>query len=373
MKRIAIIFEFGTLFGGERSMLAVLDRLADGRFEFVAIAPEHGRLAEALRQHSIQHVPLQLRDRNAERLPRDAACNNLSNAIACCSADLVHANSLSMGRLTGTMSAELSIPCVAHLRDIIKLSKAAVHDLNGNRLLIAVSQATRSFHVDQGLDEAITRVLYNGVDCERFRRRPPTGWLNRELHLPDDCFLAATIGQIGLRKGQDTLAEAAVLAADRAPNIHYLIIGERSSAKQESVEFEVNVARRFQQSGLESRLHILGYRDDVPELMNEVNLLIHPAHQEPFGRVLLEAAASGLPIVATAVGGTTEFLRDGQSASLVSSGHPQALAEAIIELHNDPSMCTRLAHQARTCVLSEFHIDRAASELADVWSHSHSL
>ena len=103
-------------------------------------------------------------------------------------------------------------------------------------------------------------------------------------------------------------------------------------------------------------------------LMNEVDLLVHPAHQEPLGRVLLEAAASGLPIIATAVGGTEEILCDGESARLVASADPKSLAAAIIELHNDASQRLRYAAAARKRVETAFNARQAARELAAVWS-----
>ena len=348
-------------------MLAVIDRLAGAAFEFVALAPPAGRLADAFKRRGISHIPLELRDACGTRLSRRHACENLAGAIRRCCPALIHANSLSMGRLTGAIAAELKLPSVAHLRDILKLSRAAVDDLNRNRLLLAVSQATKKFHVEQGVRAERTRVLYNGVDASRFRPRAPTGNLRRELGLSDDSFLVATIGQIGLRKGQDVLAEAAALLARRLPNVDYLLVGERYSSKAESIAFERNVLARFQEAGIGDRLHRLGYRGDVDRLMNEVDLLAHPAHQEPLGRVLLEAAASGLPIVATAVGGTGEILPGGESARLVPAGDSQALAEAIAELHGDPKKRAELAAAARKRILAQFDVDRTAREQAAIW------
>ncbi len=366
VKRIAIVFEFGTLNGGEHSMLAVVDRLkAD--FEFVAIAPEAGRLADRLKSERIEHIPLTLRDEANARLPRDAACRNLVKAVKQCSPDLLHANSLSMGRLTGAIAGDIDVPCAAHLRDIIKLSNAAIEDLNRNDVLIAVSHATRKFHVEQGLEENKTGVVYNGVDCELFHPEPSTGVLKTELQIPDDGFLVATIGQIGLRKAQDVLAAAAILASERLPEAHYLLVGERNSSKAESIEFERNVARRFDEAGIGNQLHQLGYSEDIDFLMNESDLLVHCAHQEPLGRVLLEAAAAGLPIVATNVGGTSEILQDGVSARLIPANDPQALAAAIIESYDDPNQRDEFSSAARKRVESLFNVDRAARALAEVW------
>ncbi len=106
-----------------------------------------------------------------------------------------------------------------------------------------MSKATRDFHVAGGLAGEKTFVLYNGVDLDEFRPRPPTGYIHRELGLPPQTQLVGTIGQIGLRKGQDVLLRAAAEIAAQAPNVHYLIIGERNSEKDESRRFEQQFRR----------------------------------------------------------------------------------------------------------------------------------
>lgn len=348
-------------------MLAALDHLRD-RAEFVALAPAGGRLGEALRERGLEQFELLLRDERDARLPREVAVANLAEAIGRATPDLLHGNSLSMGRLTGALTTALSIPCSAHLRDIIGLSRAAVADLNRNRLLLAVSEATRTFHVVQGADPERTRVVYNGVDCDRFAPRLATGSLRRELGLDDRCFLAGTIGQIGLRKGQDVLAEAAARIGSQGPAIHYLLVGERYSTKAESVAFEQEIVRRFREANLSQRLHCLGYREDVPQLLNEIDLLVHPARQEPLGRVLLEAAAAGTPIVATRVGGTEEILQDGVSARLVVSDDPAALARAVTELYGNPHLRAEFAGRARARIAAQFSIQWAAQGLWRQWS-----
>jgi glycosyltransferase involved in cell wall biosynthesis len=353
--------------GGEHSMLSAFDHLSSSAPEIVALAPTDGPLGVALRERGFSHVPLILRDESNTRLPRQDVLEHLRRSFVEIKPDLVHANSLAVGRLTGAIAARTGVPCIAHLRDIIRLSKAAVADLNENRLLLAVSDATKSFHVSQGMNEDRVRVLFNGVDCQRFLPRPSTGELKRQLGIPADQLLVTTIGQIGLRKGQDVLATAAALVADEVPNVHYLLVGERYSQKQESIDFERTVIQRFQQSGLNDRLHCLGYRDDVPFLMNESDLLVHPAHQEPLGRVLLESAACGLAVVATRVGGTEEIFTDQVSASLVPPAEPVLLAGAIIELCRDTSQRGRFAQVARDTAEKNFDVKAAAKNLETVW------
>ena len=113
MHRVAVLFEFNSLNGGEHSLLTALDQLSAEPFEFVALAPADGRLAAALQQRGIQHVPISLRDELGNRLPRAQVCERLQDAIGGISPAIVHANSLSMGRLTGAIANQIDPHCVA--------------------------------------------------------------------------------------------------------------------------------------------------------------------------------------------------------------------------------------------------------------------
>ena len=110
-----------------------------------------------------------------------------------------------------------------------------------------------------------------------------------------------------------------------------MIVGQRYSQKQEALEYERQVHAAADSGPLRGRVHFLGVRNDVDRLLNEFTLLAHPARQEPLGRVLLEAAAAGVPVVATDVGGTREiFPAETASACLVPPDDPAALAAAIV-------------------------------------------
>ncbi len=368
--RIALLFEYATLNGGERSMLACLDwcRHHEPDLEFVAIAPAHGRLAEALHERAIRVIPWAMIGPDGSKLPRERIAESLLLAVGEARPSLLHANSLAMGRLTGAITSRLTVPTSAHLRDILKLSTSSITDLNRNQRLIAVSQATHDALVAQGLDPEHTVVVHNGLDLTLFRPHERTGSLQRELQLPGNSILVATIGQIGLRKGQDVLARAALDIVRSVPDAHFLIVGERSSVKEESIQFERGIRQQFNDNGLGNRLHCLGYREDIPRLMAEIELVVHPANQEPYGRVLLEAAGCAVPVVATNVGGTAEIVTDGITGRLVPPRDPIALASAVVKLlaNDEQRQSMRLA--ARQRAIDEFDVARSAKQLVHQWS-----
>ncbi|NLX98359.1 MAG: glycosyltransferase family 4 protein [Rhodopirellula sp.] len=361
---VLLLCEYAALNGAERSLLAALDGVCAAGFDLLALAPPQGPLADALREKHVPVVPWQLHEPSKERLPQDMLRQRLAEELARLRPALLHANSLSMGRLSGPVAAAAGIPGITHLRDIVRLSRRAIADLNCHARLLAVSESTRRFHVAAGLDAAKCRVLYNGVDLDRFRPRLATGFLHRELGLAPESVLVGTIGQISLRKGQDVLARAACALADELPHVHYLVIGERLSEKAESRQFEADL-RAVAEGPLSGRLHFLGVRGDVDRVLNELALLVHPARQEPMGRVLLEAAAAGVAVIATDVGGTREvFPPDEKAARLVPADDSEALAAAIGTLVADSSLRGRLGLAACRRAERLFSADRSATVLA---------
>ena len=363
MPEVLLLCEYATLSGGEQSMLATLDGVRRAGFDVAAAAPPEGPLAGALAGRRVEHLPFVFRDSAGRRPAQSRLREELAGLLARRRPDLLHANSLSMGRLSGPVAAELAVPSIGHLRDVVKLSRQAVADLNCHTRLFAVSRATRDYHAAFGLAVEKTHVLYNGVELTRFRPRPKTGYLHRELGLPPDAPLIGTIGQICLRKGQNVLVRAAATLADELPHVHYLVVGQRWSEKPESRSFEAGLHAAATRR-LAGRVHFLGFRDDVDRLLNELTLLVHPARQEPLGRVLLEAAASGLAVVATDVGGTREiFPPDAEAARLVPPDDPRGLATAIRELVDNAVLREQLGAAARRRVEEAFEAKHAAGEL----------
>jgi glycosyltransferase involved in cell wall biosynthesis len=210
-------------------------------------------------------------------------------------------------------------------------------------------------------------VLHNGIDLARYRPHAPKGWLQAELRLPACARLVATIGQIGLRKGQDVLAAAAPAIVRQAPDVHFLLIGERNSTKAESLQFEAAIQNTFTANQIGQHLHRLGYRHDIPDLLPELTLLVHPANQEPYGRVLLEAAACGVPVIATSVGGTPEIVLDQTTGWLVPPRDPATLAAAVVELLNQPDRIQSMRLAARDRAEQHFAISHCAQSLTGHW------
>lgn len=364
MPSVLVLCEYGSLNGGERSLLAVADGVLAAGFELQVAAPAAGQLATALARRRIRVLPLDLHDAQGRRHDLDLCRQRIHEASCAAEPDLIHANSLSMSRLSGPVAAALNLPSVGHLRDMVNVTAAAITDLNRHTRLLAVSHATRDWWVAAGLSATKTCVLHNGVDLTRFCPRPASGYLHRELGLsPEACFVGA-VGQVGLRKGLHTLLSAAAAVVREVSSAHFAIVGQRYSQKQESLEYERQLHTAAAAEPLSQHVHFLGVREDVDRLLNEFTILAHAARQEPLGRVLLEAAAAGTPTVATDVGGTSEiFPPETGSALLVPPDDAESFAAAMIRLLRDPDLRAATGNAARRRAEQAFDARRAAEAL----------
>ncbi len=367
MSRLLWLLEYPTVNGGEHSLVATIPWVRAAGFDVAALVPTPSAASSLLVAAGVRVVPA-LADvtSNGLRLTLSERRARLVELLQAETPEIVVANSLSMARLAGPVTSELGLPAGGHVRDIVGLSSAAVADVNRLDRLWAVSQATRDAHQAQGVDAEKLRVLYNGIDTSQFQPRPRTGRLVAELGLPSDARIIAMIGQLVQRKGVDLTLEAFIAAAGDLPDWHLVIVGERYSQKAEARHFEAALHQRCDRSAVPERIHFLGRRDDVGELLPEIDLLVHSARQEPLGRVLLEAAACGLPVVASDVGGTREVFAVADSVEcsvvgplaceLVSADDVAALATAICRLAGDAPLREHLGRVARRLALSRFEI-----------------
>ena len=373
MLRLLILCEYPTLLGGEHSMLATLPAVRAAGFDIHVAAPANAPFAsrassieQALCELGVAHKRWRVHDDEGNRLSLERLRSDVARFISELQPNVVHANSLSMARVVGPVAAERGVTCLGHIRDIVKLSRQAVRDVNANRRLVAVSHATRTFHVAQGVDAAKCVVLHNGVDLQQYRPRPPSGFLHQQLNLPPEARLVSTIGQLGVRKGTLAVLLAARSVAYQLPDVHWLIVGERTSKKQEARDYELLLETTARSAPLRGHAHFLGRRSDVPQLLNECMLLVHAAEQEPLGRVLLEAAACGVAVVATDVGGTREiFPTDLDGAVLVPPADHNTLAEAMLQLLHDGNRRQKLAVAGRRRAEAAFDIRHAAQQLIE--------
>ena len=210
------------------------------------------------------------------------------------------------------------------------------------RLFVANSDAVREQTVRrEGVPPERIRVIPNAVDVERFRPAAPgeRETLRTRLGFPAAGPLIGCVANLRPVKGHRVLIEAFAAVCARVPDARLALVGEGP--------LENSLRERARELGVLDRVHFLGLRQDVPDLMRAFDTLVLASHSEGFSNALLEAMASGLPTVATAVGGNPELLADEGLGVLVPASDPVAMAVALGDLLTSPDRCRRLGAAAR--------------------------
>ncbi|MGO9803433.1 MAG: glycosyltransferase family 4 protein [Steroidobacteraceae bacterium] len=202
--------------------------------------------------------------------------------------------------------------------------------------VVAVSQQVRNELIEAGLDGERLRVIPNGVDTEEFK---PIAVSRQDVGLPEGK-LVLFIGDIKTpRKNLDTLLKAMLRVADGS----LVVVGNTAGSPYPELTAKL---------GLQSRVSFLGFRRDIAQLMRAASLLVFPSRYEACSLVLLEAAASGLPIVAARTTGGTELLTPECSVLLADPEDDVELATILNRLLAAPSLLARMGAEARRVALT---------------------
>jgi sugar transferase (PEP-CTERM/EpsH1 system associated) len=192
-------------------------------------------------------------------------------------------------------------------------------------------------------------VLMNGVDVERFRPGP----VDRRAALPaipETAVVVGTVGRLDPVKGHRTLVDAvARLQAVVTRPVHLVIVGD--GPERPALDGQIRAA------GLGDVVHLVGERQDVPTLLRAFDIFCLPSLAEGISNTVLEAMATGLPVVATAVGGNGELVAEGATGSLVTAGDPDALAAGLKPLAEDAHLRRRWGAVARDRACASFSLE----------------
>jgi sugar transferase (PEP-CTERM/EpsH1 system associated) len=213
---------------------------------------------------------------------------------------------------------------------------------------------------------APTRVIqiYNGVDTAAFR--PATG---SRCAIPGCSFndpslwIVGTVGRMEPVKDQLNLARAFIRAVEIAPetrrHLRLVMVGEG--------RLRPEVRRLLQQAGLADLAWLPGERGDVADVMRGLDCFVLPSLAEGISNTILEAMASGVPVVATRAGGNVELVQEGVTGRLVPAADPDALARAILDYYLDREAARKHAQAARRIAKNKFGLDRMVTSYMEVY------
>jgi glycosyltransferase involved in cell wall biosynthesis len=333
------------LYGGARQVLYILDGLARRGVENVLACPEGSDIAQAA-GGSAQVVPLTMRGELAALLAL-----RLRRVIARARPDLVHLHSRRGADLWGGVAARMAgTPCIVSRRVDNPEARWLVslkYRLYAH--VITISEAIRQVLVEEGVDPASITCVRSAVDATPYLAPVERAAMCREFGLPDDALVAGMVAQLIPRKGHRTLLAALPALRERFPRLRVLLFGKGPLAAPLQASIE--------QHGLQDLVRMAGFREDLPRWLGGLDLLVHPADMEGLGVALLQAAAAGVPVIASRAGGLGEAVADGVTGLLVEPGDANALGAAMSRLLGDAALRRRMGEAGRARILSEFSVE----------------
>ncbi len=374
----------GTVSGAERVMSMILDRLDRVRFQTVVVCPNQSALMEMTRKLKVRTRGLQpLAARFTWRLDLvvrylisfASVIRSARRIVIDEAPDIIHANSIRAGLVMAAATLGLDMPVIWHAHDILPhhpLSTAV-------RLFASVTSRNRILSVSEAVADRFRGivlrplrrrvpivVIHNAVDLERFKPNAKSREeIRYALGLNDAQPVVGTVGQLTTRKGQMELIRAFASVTSEVNDAVLLIAGAALFNRDE--EYAAQLECAVESLGIGDRVRFLGPRDDIPKLMQGLDVLVVNSHEEPFALTVLEGLSSGTAVLATSVGGTPEMIRHGENGWLVEARDQKALGDAMRTLFRDQNLRRQLGHEGRNEAVARFSTKRFLREVEELY------
>ena len=367
MKRVLFVSHSAELNGAELWLLDVLRRIDRSKYRPILALPENGPLAVGALEAGIEAavVPMawDLTPRGRTwrqpfaRVWNVRAVARLAALAARDRADIIFSNSAAM--FSGARAAlRLGLPHVWAIHEILGgptpflsyfLGKKALARLISDLAdrIIVNSEASRAPFA--GSDKVV--LVHNGIDA---RRADPgrVEALRAELGIAPGEFVVAVIGKIYEGKGQREAVSAAALLAPKYPILRWLVVGAAGDAG-----YELRLRESVRAAGIEDRVTFTGYRSDLADLLGLTGAVVIPSVVESFGRVALEAMASGVPVLAVRAGGLPEIIVHGENGFLLDSREPAEIALGVEFVLEHPDRAAAAAAAGQRTVREKYTVD----------------
>ena len=370
-KKIRLVYLMRKIVGGMQThLLDLIVGLDSDRYSISVISPQNFSLKKSLTELSVPMIEVDI----SERLNpiKDAlTIKRLKDVISSLSPDILHIHGNKTALVGRYAIKDMDIPAVVVTvhnflifqdSNIIMRSLASMIERRLEKYtdkMITVSSSLKRSLIDiEGISENKIVTIPNGIDIKYWKADNRKKSLRKELGLKDDDFIVANVGRFVPFKGHKVLLEATKIACEKRAELKIAIAGD--GPLKEELLAEAN------RLDLGDKVFFLGFIDDTRDLFFDADMFVLPSLKEPFGIVVLEAMAAGLPIIASRAGGVTDIIKEGEGI-LVKPGDPRELADNIVALAGDQGRRDLFVDKALKKVKRDFSADMMVSRTERVY------
>ncbi len=366
--------------GAEVSLIELLRKLDRQKYRRLVALPRKGRLSKELKTMGVPVHFIKMSEFTRRNTPQKYILDTLF-FIPCVlellllikkyEVSLIHTNNV-RAHFYGSMAGVLArIPVVWHIRDIYRDESTFIRMVSKPfyplaRKVMAISNAVaKAFIEESGLSGKV-KVVYNGVDLAKFNPGViDTSKIRGEFSLDGIFPLIGLVGVLGRWKGQEEFLQAASRLVKVFPKAKFLIVGDSlidDRGYKERLKGMVNTL------GITSHVIFTGFREDIPEILGCLDLLVLPSHNEPFGRVLVEAMAMKKAVVGTDSGGIPEIVVDGKTGLLVPPNNANLLASGMAKILKDRDKLKKMGRLGRKRAETLFTVENYVKGVIKIYT-----
>ena len=363
--------------GAEASLRALLGglRQMDAPYEPLVALPGEGPFATLLREEkwNVSFAPLRrlsrprgLIDGMASLLHVMQTAPLICRLIDKSGAKIVHSNSTTAHLVGGVAAERTNRPALWHCRDLVSLDRIAPQLAAKSTRVIAISNCVASQLEQDGVPHDKIIVIHNGLDPEQWRPRAKSQ-LRETLGVPDDAFIFGAVGQLVPWKNYPDFIEAAaqLVEMEGMENARFAIVGGDLWGEQQPYISELRAL--VKKHNLIERFNFIPQQTDAVDAFAALDCVVHPAQDEPFGRVLIEAMAMQKPVIAISSNGPLEIITHGHDGLLVKPDEIGGLVEAMAQVYRDADLRRSLGENGRASVREKFHVADHAARIEELY------
>lgn len=362
---ILYIDHYPNIAGGQQSLLTRLKYIDREKFKPVVICPiaqgdfhkklvELGVITYKIKMNKkieyegdIHKRPLKLLNSSIYVIK---SINKIIKIIEKEQIDIIHPNTFKAGILSIIASKFTNVPVIFHARSSRYYSSHGWLDdiiFNNSYKIIANSEFTKKSFSKW---EKKIQIIYSGIDFEEFSINNKKINSNNIINASDKNIIGF-IARISPRKRLEDVLYAAKDIVKLFPNTIFFIVGEYEPGHK---DYYLNMKKLTKSFGLSKNITFCGYRDDIPSIINLLDILVLPAVNEPLGRVIIESLFMRTPVIGSDSGGIPEIILPNETGLLVPPKKPKELAKAIYKLIKDKKYATKLAIKGQKYVKRKF-------------------
>jgi glycosyltransferase involved in cell wall biosynthesis len=360
----------GNVAGAQRSLL-LLAKYLQRDFTLGVACPCRSPLSEALDAMGIDCYALPApprRYRSIRSIPywvRTAF--KVARIVLLAKPDIIHANSFKGGAASLPAALLTGKRLIMHARDFSRCGFLLRLCSRHCAKIVAVSRAVKNDLVRQGAKADNIEVIHNGADASSTGPAASDRTLHHNRTRGDNHeFIFGQVGQLVPWKNHAVFLEAAARVAKTLPHARFVLVGDDIFGRD--AKYKTGLLQQIKDRDIAERISLTGWNKDMERVWPGISCLVHTAESEPFGRVIIEAMAHKVPVIAVGTAGPGEIIETDKSGILIQPGDVEGLSKAMLRVAQDNELAQNLGQAGYSRVISNFTAEKTTAQMRQIYS-----